>query len=216
MTKSLTSLPVFTDDIGEPGPRTVVCFGTARGGTSMVAGAILGLGVPMGPDLGRNLEDPAFNFDAQGMAMEGFLQHARDTVEARNQAHEIWGWKFPNAARYLEQLAPHLRAPHLVCVFRDPVPAALRRAKTPEEAPDFIAGRLRAQMRNTELIEKLKLPCLMVSYEKASAQPAEFVQELAQFLRLPIPAHVDEIVAFMARGSYKDPAPLLNRLTGAP
>lgn len=213
---SLTSLPVFTREAEASDPRTVVCFGTARGGTSMVAGAILGLGVPMGPALGRNLEDPAFNFDAQGVADDAFLEAARGVVRQRNAAHQVWGWKFPNAARYLKGLAPHLRAPHLVCVFRDPVPAAVRRAKTPEDTPSFIAGRLRAQGRNASLIEELRLPCLMVSYEKASEQPAVFIEELARFLNLPIPAHLDEIVAFMARGAYKDPAPLLARLSAAP
>ncbi|OAN80834.1 hypothetical protein A8B78_10705 [Jannaschia sp. EhC01] len=210
--KYLTSLPVFAEDPSAPAPRTVVCFGTARGGTSMVAGAILGLGVPMGEGIGRNLEDPAFNLDwHKGTAAE-FTAHARQIIETRNAAHPVWGWKFPNAARYLESLVADLRAPHLVCVYRDPVPMALRARPSMKEAASVVAKRLRAQVRNTAMIEALGVPCLMVSYEKAAAHPIVFIEELAGFLNLPVPAHVDEIVEFMTPGTYKDPDQLLSRL----
>lgn len=210
--KYLTSLPVFTHEAPVSVPRTVVCFGTARGGTSMVAGAILGLGVPMGQDLKRNLEDPVFNNDGKQDAMPEFFDQAHRVIAARNAAHTIWGWKFPSAARYLRPLIPALRTPHLVAVYRDPVPAALRTRQSPDTAPEFVTGRLRAQIRNTAMIEALGVPCLMVSYEKAVAHPLVFIEELAAFLNLPVPAHVDEIAAFMAPGSYKDPAQLLRRL----
>lgn len=211
--KYLTSLPVFAGDAPPSGPRTVVCVGTARGGTSMVAGAILGLGVPMGEGLAGNLEDPEFNLDRHDGSTAEFLDDARKVILARNAAHSIWGWKFPHAVRYLDRLIDDLRAPYLVCVFRDPIPLALRSRKTDDLAANFVTDRLRMQVRNSEMIEHLGVPCLMVSYEKASAHPLVFVEELADFLNLPIPSNVDEIVAFMAPGSYKDPAPLLARFT---
>lgn len=211
--KYLTSLPVFVDDAPASGPRTIVCFGTARGGTSMVAGAVLGLGVPMGQGIGRNFEDPAFNIDWQKGALPEFIEHARQVIAARDAAHPIWGWKFPNAVRYLDRVIGDLRAPHLVCVYRDPIPMALRRRQTSDTASNFVTARLRAQVRNTAMIEELGVPTLMVSYEKASAHPLVFLQELAEFLNLPLPDNVEEIVAFMAPGSYKDPDPLLARLT---
>lgn len=210
--KHLTSLPISLGDAPNYGPRTVVCFGTARGGTSMVAGAILGLGVPMGPDLGRNLEDPEFNFDRQNKPLEAFVDHARAVIAVRNAAHGVWGWKFPNAGRYLQQIIGDIRAPHLVCVYRDPVPMALRRTKTAAGAGSFIATRLRAQIKNTALVEEIGAPCLMVSYEKAAAYPLVFLQELSAFLNLPLPAHVAEIVSFMKPGSYKAPDDLLSHL----
>lgn len=210
--KYLTSLPVFADAKTSSGPRTVVCFGTARGGTSMVAGAILGLGVPMGDGIARNIEDPKFNLDWHGGPVAAFIDDVLPTIAARNQAHQVWGWKFPFAQRYLEQLIADLRAPHLVCVYRDPVPMALRSKLEPGNAAGFITGRLRAQVRNAAMIERIGAPCLMVSYEKAAAHPLVFLQELAEFLELPMPPHADEIVEFMTPGRYKDPASLVARL----
>lgn len=210
--KYLTSLPVFAGDEPPSGPRTVVCMGTARGGTSMVAGAILGLGVPMGSDLTPNLEDREFNMDMRVGSPDEFFQSARNVIATRNAEHSVWGWKFPHTVRYLRRLIGDLRAPHLVCVFRDPVPMALRSRKTEGMALDFVADRLRMQLLNSEMIEELGLPCLMVSYEKAAAHPLVFVHELANFLGLPIPADTDEIVSFMTPGTYKDPGPLLARL----
>lgn len=210
--KYLTSLPVFEGTTAPSGPRTVVCFGTARGGTSMVAGAILGLGVPMGEEIGRNVEDPAFNMDWHGGPVNAFVKDARLTIAARDAAHPIWGWKFPFAQRYLEKVVNDLRSPHLVCVYRDPVPMALRSKLEPSNAAGFIAGRLRAQVRNSMMIDRIGAPCLMVSYEKAAAHPLVFLQELTTFLNLPLPPHVDEIVDFMTPGRYKDPATLLTRL----
>lgn len=179
----------------------------------MIAGAILGLGVPMGEGLRQNLEDPAFNMDWHKGTAPEFTAHARRIIAERNAAHEIWGWKFPNAARYLDRVVDDLRAPHLVCVYRDPIPMVLRARAPSEKAAGLVAARLRAQVRNTTLVEALGVPCLMVSYEKAATHPLVFIEELASFLNLPIPPHVNEIVDFMAPGSYKDPDQLLSRLT---
>lgn len=211
--KYLTSLPIFAGEAAPSGPRTVVCFGTARGGTSMVAGAILGLGVPMGDAIARNIEDPAFNMDLHGGPVAKFVRDARETIKARNAAHDVWGWKFPFAQRYLERLVCDLRAPRLVCVYRDPVPTAIRSRLAEGEVAPFIAGRLRAQVRNAVMIERIGAPCLMVSYEKAAAHPAVFLAELARFLGMPLPDHQADIVDFMTPGTYKDPAGLLARLT---
>lgn len=213
--KYLTSLPVFAPAEPPTGPRTIVCFGTARGGTSMVAGAVLGLGVPMGDGIERNIEDPKFNMDRHGGPVAKFVKETRPVIAERNDAHDIWGWKFPFAQRYLDHLIDDLRAPHLVCVYRDPVPTALRTKLEPDEVAGFVTGRLRAQVRNTVMIERLSVPCLMVSYEKASAHPLVFLQELSAFLNLPIPAHSGDIVDFMTPGRYKDPDRLVAHLSPA-
>lgn len=210
--KYLTSLPIFAEQAPPTGPRTVVCFGTARGGTSMVAGAILGLGVPMGDGIQRNIEDPDFNLDRHGGPVKAFVKKTRSVVAERNKAHDIWGWKFPFAHRYLDDLIEDLRAPHLVCVFRDPVPSTLRSKREAEDATGFIISRLRAQVRNTAMIDRLGAPCLMVSYEKAAAHPTVFLEELSGFLNLPIPAHSGDIVDFMTPGRYKNPDRLISHL----
>lgn len=208
----LTSMPVNVPGPAPTGPRTVVCFGLPRGGTSMAAGAILGLGVPMGDPLKNNIEDPEFDLNLQGGKSPAFLENVRKTIQHRNQAHEVWGWKCPFVAQYLPDIIGDIRNPLLVCVYRDPVPTALRAKVAPEKRIGFITGRMRAQVRNTTLIEDLGVPGLLVSYELATSHPDAFLEELAAYLGLDVPEHRDEILQFLAPGTYKDPSSLMARL----
>jgi hypothetical protein len=212
----LTSLPVNADALAATGPRTVVCFGLPRGGTSMIAGAALGLGVPMGEGLANNLEDPKFNVVTHEGTLADFVEEARNTIKLRDAAHEVWGFKCPFAPQFLPEIVQDLRGPRLVYIYRDPVPMALRARIPAAEYVDFVAKRLKAQLRHTAVIESLDVPCLMVSYENAMAHPEAFLDELAAFIGLSVPAHRAEIIAFLAPGSYKDPAPLMARLSGTP
>lgn len=188
-------------------PRTVVCFGTPRGGTSMVAGTIAGLGVFMGPDLPKNIEDPMFNPDVdKALSMEDFKARLPDVIAQRNNAHRVWGWKYPRANRYVEEILPQLRNPHLVLVYRDPVPATAR-AKPEDDRAVFreLRRRLRMEMDNLQIAQRAKCPTLMVSYERASRNPEEFIAQLAEFLQLTPPDDLGPLLAFMEPGSYKPP-----------
>jgi len=207
----LTSLTLFAEKAAATTPdtpRTVVCFGTPRGGTSMVAGAIAGLGVPMGRDLPVNIEDPDFNADYTPKTFRDFVAGLPQVVAARNGEHDLWGWKYPLAARYLGDIAGHLRHPFLVVVARDPVPASLRQLKGGQGTPmEALRARVRMEARNMELVEKLQVPTLVVSYERAVNHPVEFLQELAGFLRVDLPADLTPILDFMKPGEYKLPPP---------
>ena len=200
-----------------PAPRgarmTAVCLGTPRGGTSMVAGVMAGLGLPMGDGLEVNIEDRDFNPDHRKGDYAGFLRDLPSAIAARNTRHPVWGWKYPHAAHYLPDIAAHLHGPRLVIVLRDPVPATLRLLGSGAEtaaALAMIEQREIWQRRNIALAQRLRWPCLLVSYEKAMAPPAKFVNELAGFLQLPPPddAGVHLLCGFMRRGGYK-PAPHL-------
>lgn len=202
-----TSFEINTGAKTTASAKTVICYGTYRGGTSMVAGAILGLGVPMGEEERVNVEDLAFNIESFKGMPEAFHPAMRETIAQRNAAHEIWGWKYPNAVHYLDELRDSLRNPYLVCVYRDPVPALIReeQERTQVGELDFVANRLRLMRRNTLLIRDWGVPGLLVSYEKASARPETFLSELSGFLDLPLPENIAPILEFMAPGGYKVP-----------
>lgn len=205
----LTSIELFADKatgITAATPRTVVCLGTPRGGTSMVAGAIAGLGVPMGRDLPANVEDPDFNADHTEKPFKAFVRGLPAVIAARNADHAVWGWKYPRAARYLDDIAGHLRQPMLVVVMRDPVPAVLRQMKKGTmSAMEAVQQRVRMEARNVKLVETLEVPTLMVSYERAITYPTEFLTELAAFLKCDLPADLTPILDFMKPGEYKLP-----------
>jgi hypothetical protein len=114
--------------------RTVIVLGMPRGGTSMVAGSLRLLGVPMGDRLEpSNQEDldildlvaslqPLYGEDGKPIT-ENF-DRLRALIAGRNEERPFWGWKDPNAHVYISELMPVLRNPHFVVVFRDHFAAA--------------------------------------------------------------------------------------------
>lgn len=200
-------------------PRTIVCGGVPRGGTSMVAGTIHGLGVPMGgDDLPVNIEDPAMNPDVlrqseQGYDHQIFLDQTRAYINQQNIELGDWGWKFPRVNAYLPEIVQDLRNPSLVLVYRDTIASSARGIDgiprgTPDRNQKIIAelkSREQIARRNTVLIETCAIPTLLVSYERAMARPRPFIKELAAFLGKDVPTDLDPLVQFMKPGSYKDP-----------
>ena len=208
-----TGLVLNPDSTPPPPERTIVCIGTPRGGTSMVAGAIAMLGVPMGKDLPENIEDPNFNPIDHDTARRGpFIDHVRQTVRERNATHPVWGWKYPRADRYLKDIVADLRNPRLVVVQRDPAPAtirgvrAARRLGEDEAAAAYRTARERLKVMATQLdmVEALGLPSYLLSYEKAVLFPRRFLRDLAGFVGCPLPDDVSPILEFMKPGKYKN------------
>ncbi|WP_306151168.1 hypothetical protein [Roseovarius sp. MMSF_3281] len=172
----------------------------------MVAGAMVGLGVPMGDDLPVNIEDRSFNPDGRSEGLDEFLQTLPEAIAERNQKFDHWGWKYPRAERYLEKIADDLRNLHLVVVLRDPVPACLRTLKRGEHDPmDVVRKRIKMEARNMAMVERLCCPTLLVSYERAASRPEAFLQELAAFLEVQMPQDISAILEFMTPGQYKKP-----------
>jgi pimeloyl-ACP methyl ester carboxylesterase len=193
-------VPVFAHEQSLLHPRrTYICLGVARGGTSAVAGVMQRLGIFMGDDLPNNYEDPRFGAGQPPARM-------RAAIEERNQAHDIWGWKFPAAANYAEGLYASLRNPYLVVVFRD-LAATMKGHMRWHNREVALAAHeiLVQQQKNWFLVERWRVPTLLVSYEKAMLEPSLFVQELAGHLGRDVPQgpDLDELVEFLTPGSYK-------------
>ena len=198
--RSSAIVPMLWNDAAAASPqRTYVCFGVARGGTSAVAGAMHRLGIFMGNDLPNNYEDPRFG---PGQS----AQKLRETIAERNAAHDIWGWKFPAAANYLEGLFDSLRKPCLVVVYRDVVATMKGHMRWHNRRLAAAAHDvLLQQHKNWMLIERWRVPTLLISYEKAVLEPGLFVQEMAGYLGREVPQGptLEEIVAFLQPGAYK-------------
>jgi hypothetical protein len=196
-------------------PKTVICGGVPRGGTSMVAGAIHGLGVSMGSNLPDNIEDPLFNIDVatrSGLKRGAFLTKVNETVAQRTADKKSWGWKFPRVSSYLWDVIDGVENPHLVMVLRDAVPAGLRAAPQIQKDKNYsktilkhLNGQLREAQVNMDMISALRLPTLIVSYERSTRSPEVFVSELASFLGVALPSDLTALLDFMTPGSYKAP-----------
>ena len=186
-----------SDDVDVDDSRTFVVFGVPRGGTTMVARIVEQLGVPMGQDLPANYEDQAFNFDFMPDEFKANRSklHASliDSIKKRNRSHSVWGWKYPRANIYLNQILEHVRRPHLICVLRDPLASSLRplSRKSTRNKPakrtspiKLMEQHLAWQNRNLEIIRKSNCPSLVCSYEKAIGSPQDFVEDMAGFIGL--------------------------------
>lgn len=179
------------------GPRTYAVFGVMRGGTTMVAGVMRALGIPMGAAINEDNQESAEFADRP-------IEEMAAAVTRNNARHAVWGWKNPNAADYLDRLWPALRNPHLVCVFRDSVAngQGLNRWHPMGRIQAVQEGLLR-QQRNINLIALRNCPAILISYEKAERDKALFLEEFSAVLGVTPDRDAFDFDGFMAAGSYK-------------
>jgi len=195
----------FDKPITDNSARTYVILGVPRGGTSMVAGVARLCGLMLGDDLPNNHEDVAFNVDSLKRAGQDPFPAIKQTIERRNAEHTVWGWKYPRAAHYLDEIRSGLRDPRLVVVLRDPVASAGRQVRRHGRDPmEVVREHHQIQARNIDLVSRWQVPSLLVSYERSIDRPAELVERLAAFLGLPVPDDPERVRRFVRPGTYQD------------
>lgn len=179
--------------------RTLIVVGCGRGGTSLVAGAASILGVPMGAAHDSLIhEDMELVYAAQGRDLDGNLidcstdmamEKLRDLIRERNEANDLWGWKDPSADLYLETVASVVRDPFVLFVNRDMAAVAQSEVKlmqcSIEQAYEMALIRYG---RYWELLQRLRWPTLLVSYERSVLDPKSLLSEIADFIGLDQPS----------------------------
>lgn len=176
-------------------PPTVVVFGVPRGGTTMVAGIVQRCGVDLGSKLPINLEDQAF----VGKGIDKMVA----TIRERDSLDRIWGWKYPRASGYLCELEPHLRNPHYIVVWRDIFANSYRGLKKGSEMIDALKWAHKIQAQNIKVLEALKGPKLLISYEKALLNPVGLSESIMNFVGTKVKIDEDELLKFATPGTYK-------------
>lgn len=198
--------PTFT--LGEPAltlPRTYIIMGVSRGGTTMVAGVANRLGLDLGEGYGHTFEDPRFNLNELARrhdSREDQIAAMRSSVRDRNGAADVWGWKFPNALRYLADLVADVRRPHLVVVCRDTAAVVARGRRPKEDVRSALVRTAQMNLKNLRLLKRLDVPGLVISYERALARPLELTTDLAGFLGCDPPADTGWFESYISPG-YK-------------
>lgn len=165
------------------GPMTVIVMGVTRNGTSLIAKLLQGLGVFMGFEVdGAMLEDK----EIENLLHRPFPQlKFKALVEKRNRLFHVWGWKIPRSFEYLNEIEPIILNPYYIIVFRDVLAISLRNELA--LGGPFQSYMDRAIKRNAQLIQiinKSKVPTLLVSYEKALLNPEFLVRTLSNFLKI--------------------------------
>lgn len=193
-----SGLCILNGNAREMPTKTVIVLGLARGGTSMIAGVLKKLGIYMGETRPPLYEDQVLG----AMIESGNHRAAGMVIQERNLRYETWGFKNPARQLLARRWRKQFRLPVYVIVFRDVVAIAQRRAVSRQK--DLFGEIVILLKRYLEIIEFLKRtrrPALLVSYEKALVNPAEFVRQLADFLG------VDDAAAAAAAVAIIRPSP---------
>jgi hypothetical protein len=180
--------------------KTVVVGGVSRGGTTSVAAILRDLGVFLGSDLPHNLEDTDFHVP---------FEQLPQVIDQRSQAHDVWGWKHPDVTLYLDHVIGHLPNPRLVFVTRDPTSVAVSQLNRNDlDVEKAMQDAVMALHRNLLFSMRLRIPTLMVSYEKLVLSPVVGVAEIAAFMNIELSqARQNEIAKFVKAGRYRTAAP---------
>jgi hypothetical protein len=161
------------------GPATIIVVGLPRSGTSMIASVMKALGV----FIGQQVDNAVFEDREIAAAIDsGRLDRFTAIAAARDAAHQVWGFKRPEAYKQIEKLCRICRNPRVIVPFRDIVAVALRnkismQMDTLKQLPQ-LATEYQALLT---AIRRAGVPTLLVSYEKSLQFPTELVTEIAAF-----------------------------------
>lgn len=157
----------------------VVVVGTARGGTSMVAGALAHLGLFMGD----TAVAPVYEDTTLSGAFEAGNDKDVDAILQRYAADgRKFGWKRPASIDQLERVHKLFREPRYIFVFKDVFAIANRNSISMRT--ETLSGMDRAldqYKRVVAFLRDAQPSAMLVSYEKAMAYRHEFVQALNEF-----------------------------------
>lgn len=176
--------------------RTVIVIGCGRGGTTAVSGVVDALGVRMveedRPGTRINMEDGEFvagvldeRPEPGGPRYPGLYRRIGKIIARRNAAYVNWGWKDPSVDLYLDGVIHQVRNPLVLFVLRNVYDVGVSHIAAGE--PSFETAfdqSLQRYTRGWGLVSKLGLPTLFVGFERALADRADFVLQVAEFLRL--------------------------------
>ncbi len=179
--------------------RTLVVLGVERGGTSMAAGVLRALGVPMGDHAGLNHEDPVFLTDD--------LEKQRRNIRTRNKQHEMWGFKVPKASLQLPFYEETLRNPFYVVVYRNSLSVVDSwRQRGAGDTVNVLARIGKYQNALLEMVRTTRSPVLFINYERAVADEdskARLVEEVASFVGIDLTDDLRNRASGMMTGDGK-------------
>ena len=159
--------------------RPIIVVGTARSGTSMIAGALDKLGVFMGDQATPPVyEDLRLSdaIEAKNIAL------SREIIADYTLRNKMWGWKRPSSLNYLTGIDKLFNQPCYVFVFKDILSIGMRNKISANS--DLIKNMQRVNLEFHKMIRFLsEVDCyaLLVSYDKALSEPKNFVNALISF-----------------------------------
>lgn len=191
--------------------KSVVIFSQRRSGSSMFAGILYYLGIPMGKEAlptqtsGRNpkgffedrsiikISEVMMRYIAQYKDIDAgveklkqlFGMQIKNTIDKRkNDCNGIWGLKDVNMVDLLDVYREHLTQAHFIVVHRNPLDVAKSYSdwhKTDVQTTLSMVMRNYNKMNESMAFENNKL---LVSYDEAIRNPRKTVEEIIEFLKI--------------------------------
>ncbi|MBV6631974.1 MAG: sulfotransferase [Alphaproteobacteria bacterium] len=158
--------------------------GIPRSGTSMTAGCLATLGIPMGDKLDRAVYE---DFAVSALIEKGDMAAITEFANAQSETHLVWGWKLPMGYQRLDLLAEAIPQMKLIAMYRDPLAITERnRISMDMETEKTLRWAAEETVAFTDAVLKYPGPTALVSYEKALLDPEGFIDRLLGYLRCPV------------------------------
>jgi hypothetical protein len=158
--------------------RQIVVIGAARGGTSLVAGALYHLGV----FTGDKSNAPVFEDVLLSEAFESNdLEQAKAIVDRYTEEHDVWAWKRPAALNYLDKIEAIIPNPFYIFIFKDIFAIANRNnISMKADIGKGLQNALANYGKIVDFVSNIDKPVMLVSAEKALQNKESFVNALIE------------------------------------
>lgn len=158
--------------------RQIVIVGSARGGTSLVAGAIHHLGI----FTGNKSTSPVFEDVLLSQAIESNeIEKAKKIISDYSNSHSIWAWKRPASLNYLSLIEEIMPNAFFILVFKDIFSIANRnKISMQSEIGIGMQNALKDYQKIVNFTTTSKKPMMLVSAEKALQNKEAFVKALIE------------------------------------
>ena len=168
----------------EQNTKTIAVIGLAHSGTTMVAGILAILGVPMVGDNPKEEkwedQDILDNFyDKKGLG---------EIIEERNKEFPVWGFKQPGGWDILPFLQKSLRNPVFIVCMKNLITVSKRRfGNRPDRFPGQLLDSMDAYRQAIRKIRRFGVHIEYIVYEDALIDPEKFVRRVADLAGLHPP-----------------------------
>jgi len=190
-------VPLNFEKLQDMGERTVVVLGQARGGTSLAAGALQHLGLPMG----KECHHPIYEDQPLTRAIrEGNKSKVKELIAEYNERWPQWGYKQPAVQNFWLRNHGLLRAPCYLLIIKDPISVGDRLNQyRGHDTVTAARAAMKAYDKLLSFVSKTGKPALLVSYDKLYRYPKQCLPVLAELAGIADP-DVDKALRFCEAG----------------
>ncbi|GAB3483139.1 hypothetical protein [Polaromonas eurypsychrophila] len=176
--------------------KPIIVVGTARGGTSMVAGVLAKLGIFMGD----KAVAPVYEDTRLSKAFEDNDEVQIDKIiNEYSVKNAKWGWKRPSSIEYLKYADDKFNSPIYIFIYKDILSIAQRNVISAlEDISPAMRRAIKQYANSLEFLELKKPYAMLVSYDKALSNPKNFIHSLIDFYDLtPTIAQINDAIKFV-------------------